>query len=136
MPHLEIKADLDNLKPVRDYISENAQLAGLPIERIGDLLLAVDEAITNIITHGCSDSERTITIDMQTDCDPLVVRIVDNCEQFDPTTVDAPDLNAPPLERTQPGGYGIYLLKNLVDRVTYQTLTDGQNELTLFVQCR
>ena len=50
---------------------------------------------------------------------------------FDPPAAAEPDLDAPPLERAKPGGYGISLLRSLVDQVNYQFQADGRNELTL-----
>lgn len=131
MQRLEILPDLDNLKQVRDFITESAQLAGLSPEKIGELLLAVDEAVTNIIMHGGIDAAHHIEIETQASPDTLSIRILDNGRQFDPTAAAEPDLDAPPLECAKPGGYGIYLLRSLVDQVNYQFQADGRNELTL-----
>lgn len=129
--HLEIAADLDNLKQVRDFIEESTQLAGLDHERTGELLLAVDEAVTNIIMHGCPQGGCSIEMEFQGDPDACIIRIRDDAPLFDPTSRQEPDLDIPPLERESPGGFGVYLFKHLVDQTSYRTTPDGRNELTL-----
>jgi serine/threonine-protein kinase RsbW len=129
--HLEIAADLDSLKQVRDFIEESTRLAGLDHERTGELLLAVDEAVTNIIMHGCPQGGCTIELEFQGASDGCFIRIRDNARLFDPTVILEPDLDIPPLERESPGGFGVYLFKHLVDQTSYRTTPDGRNELTL-----
>lgn len=131
MQKLEITPELDNLKQVRDFITDSAHLADLSSEKTGELLLAVDEAVTNIIMHGGTDATQHIEIETQASPDSLSIRILDYGRQFDPTAAVEPDLDVPPLERAKPGGYGISLLRSLVDQVNYQFQADGRNELTL-----
>jgi len=128
---LEIAADLDNLKLARDFVEESSQFAGLDENRTGELLLAVDEAVTNIITHGCTQRECIIQMEFESDPEACVVRIRDTAPLFDPTARIDPDLSIPPLERDEPGGFGVYLFKHLVDQASYRTTPDGRNELTL-----
>ncbi len=129
--HLEIAADLDNLKQVRDFIEETTQSSGLNHERTGELLLAVDEAVTNIIMHGCPGGGCAIELEFRGDPDACTIHIRDNATLFDPTAMPAPNLDIPPLERDAPGGFGVYLFEHLVDQTSYRTTPDGRNELTL-----
>lgn len=129
--HLEIAADLDNLKKVRDFIEETTQLTGLADEITGELLLAVDEAVTNIIVHGCPEGGCAIELEVQGDPGSCIIRIRDDAPLFDPTTMREPDLDIPPLERDVSGGFGVYLFKHLVDQTSYRITPDGRNELTL-----
>ena len=48
---LVIKSRTENLSSLRDFISDNANNAGLSTDDIDDIILAVDEACTNIIKH-------------------------------------------------------------------------------------
>lgn len=128
---LIIKADRDNLSQVRDFIQESAGTAGVDADGIGDLLIAVDEAVTNTIIHGCKSGDGCIAIEIDNQPEALVVRIVDNCSLFDPTQNTDPDLMASPLDREEAGGFGVYLLKRLVDEISYKATEDGRNELTL-----
>jgi serine/threonine-protein kinase RsbW len=129
--HLKIAADLDNLKQIRDFVEASARLAGLHQERTGELILAVDEAVTNIVMHGCQQGNCTIELEFQTNLDDCIIRIRDNARLFDPIAVSDPDLCISPLERQMPGGFGVYLFKHLVDQTSYRATPDGRNELTL-----
>lgn len=132
--HLEIAADLDNLRQVRDFIASGTQLAGLDQGRTGELLLAVDEAVTNIVMHGCPQGGCTIDLEFQGNAEACIIHIRDDARLFDPTAVNDPDLHISPLERENPGGFGVYLFKHLVDQASYRAMPDGRNELTLVKQ--
>lgn len=128
---LHLAAHFDSLKPIREFILESAQSAGLGQESSGELLLAVDEAVTNIVMHGCPQGGCTIELEFRSNPDACVVHIRDDAPLFDPTALDDPDLAVSPFDREEPGGFGVYLFKHLVDRTSYRTTPDGRNELTL-----
>lgn len=131
MQRLAIPADLDNLGQVRDFVEKETHQAGLSEGHAGELLLAVDEAVTNIIMHGCPDGGCGIELEVDKVDGACVIRIRDDGPLFDPTAMHDPDLAVSPLERDTPGGFGIYLIRHLVDDASYQTTSDGRNELTL-----
>lgn len=133
---LAIKADLDNLGQVRDFIEENMEETGLSQECAGELLLAVDEAVSNIIMHGFkSKSDGDIQVEVTQQPDALLVHIRDNAPLFDPTRDRNPHLEISPLEREAPGGFGVYLLNHLVDKIDYRVTEDGRNELAMLKYC-
>lgn len=133
VPHtLEIKSDLDNLGRVRDFIEANTKTSGLSSDKAGEFLLAIDEAVSNIIMHGFkSDPDGQIELTVTRQPEALLVRIRDNAPLFDPTQNSNPHLGISPLERDAPGGFGVYLLNHLVDRVAYRVTDDGRNELSI-----
>jgi serine/threonine-protein kinase RsbW len=53
----------------------------------------------------------------------------DQGKAFDPTQKEDPDIDLNPSER-QIGGLGIYIVKNIMNEVTYQRL-EGKNLLTM-----
>ena len=129
---LEIKADLGNLGRVRDFIETSLLAAGLSTDKAGELLLAIDEAVSNIIMHGFkSAADGQIELEVQQQPEALLVHIRDNAPLFDPTQNLNPHLEISPLERDAPGGFGVYLLNHLVDRIAYRVTDDGRNELTM-----
>jgi len=131
MQRLAIPADLDNLGQVRDFVEKESHQAGLSEGHAGELLLAVDEAVTNIIMHGCPEGGCGIEVEVDKVDGACVIRIRDDGPLFDPTAMHDPDLAVSPLERDAPGGFGVYLIRHLVDDASYRTTTDGRNELTL-----
>jgi serine/threonine-protein kinase RsbW len=103
---------------------------GVDAATIPDVVLAVDEAATNIILHGYQGQEGIIEIEVEQEGDALVVRLRDEAVPFDPTSVPLPDLTVP-LEQRAPGGLGIYLIRQVMDEVAYRITSQGGNELTL-----
>lgn len=130
MATLRITSEIDNLAKARRFIEETAAYFTDDAEIIGDVVLAVDEALTNVIVHGYQDAAGMIEIEVASGQDVLVIRLRDWAPSFDPTSVPAPDLNAP-LSRRIPGGLGVYMMRRLTDEMHYRTTPEGKNELTL-----
>ena len=70
-----------------------------------------------------------ITITAQLDGGTLVFTITDKGEEFDPTKVEEADVTLDAEDR-QIGGLGIFIVRNIMNEVTYQRL-EGKNILTL-----
>jgi serine/threonine-protein kinase RsbW len=123
-------AELEALGVFRDFIGRIGDEAGLQPELRDDLKLAVDEACTNIITHGYAGMDPgSIILDVQLAPAAIQVRITDFGHAFEPSQAPAPDINAP-LDERAPGGFGLFFIYSVMDEVEY--LADGvSNCLTL-----
>ena len=128
---LEVRPSLDDLARVRDFIEVSAGAADLAADRIGELVLAVDEAVSNIVMHGGTPDAGRIEIRVLRGPGEVLVQIQDEGLPFDPTQADEQHLGLSPLERERPGGFGLNLINRLVDRVDYRVGEDGRNELAL-----
>jgi serine/threonine-protein kinase RsbW len=125
-----ISAEVENLSAVRDFVAQQAMIHGADPDALYDLILAVDEAVTNIVVHGYGDQVGTIEIAVRREGDALVVYLHDQAAPFDPHAVPPPDLSLP-LEKRPIGGMGVHMMKQLVDRVIHRVPPQGGNELTL-----
>lgn len=128
--HLTIDAKLDCLSTIRRFVRGYAEGWGMHPEATADLVLAVDEAATNIIVHGYRGQDGIINVEIEQDGDALVVYLRDSAPPFDPTTLPPPDLSLP-LEKRPLGGMGVFLLNGLMDDVRHKVTSEGGNELTL-----
>lgn len=129
---LEVTANLDNLKQVRDFVEDKARLSGLCQEKLGELLLAVDEIISNIIMHAYSGlTDGNIEITFINDNQQCTLEIVDHAPLHNPLNTAAPDLSCSPMDNDEPGGYGLTLIKSMVDTISYQVTPDNKNKLLL-----
>lgn len=131
MPTKRFTCSLNNLEKICDYITDCAKQAGLNETEVYSVQLAVDEASTNIIEHGYGQ-ECPSRIDIKCDIleDGLKVVIYDDADPFDPETVPKPEINVP-LEDIKPRGLGIYLMRQMMDEVSYQSSSDKGNTLTM-----
>jgi serine/threonine-protein kinase RsbW len=125
-----IAAKLNNLREIRRFIQETATALGVDAAMIPDIVLAVDEAASNIVFHGYQVREGVIQIEVERRGNALVVRLRDEATPFDPTSVPPPDLSLP-LEQRPLGGMGIHLMRQVMDEVIHRITPQGGNELTL-----
>ena len=127
---LRMDAQLENLSAIRDFVEDTATRLTVTPAVIPNVVLAVDEMVTNIIEHGYRGQSGSIEIDISTREDALIIQLRDQAPPFDPTTRPPPDLSIPFDERT-PGGLGIYLTRKVMDDVQHQVTITHANELTM-----
>jgi anti-sigma regulatory factor (Ser/Thr protein kinase) len=127
---LRVIAELRNLDAIRHFVRDTATTLEVDADAIYDALLAVTEAATNIIVHGYRNKPGIIEIEMSREGDSLLVRLRDQADPFDPTSVPAPDLTLP-LEKRPSGGMGIHVIRQVTDEMIYRAIPKGGNELTL-----
>jgi anti-sigma regulatory factor (Ser/Thr protein kinase) len=130
VPVLRTTAELANLGRIRRFVEDAATALGADATALRSLLLAVDEASTNIILHGYRGQGGTITIAVARAEENLIIRLTDTAEPFDPTGVLPPDV-ALPLESRRVGGMGLHLIRQATDAVMHRIPPQGGNELTL-----
>jgi serine/threonine-protein kinase RsbW len=131
---LRIAARLENLSSIRRFVQEAAMARGAGPATVRQILLAVDEASTNIIVHGYRGRDGTIEVELAREGENLIIRLRDTAEPFDPTAVPPPDLAVPLAERPI-GGLGIQLVRQAMDGVSHRIRPEGGNELTLVRRC-
>jgi len=128
---LVIKSKTENLSTIREFVSENANDAGLSKEEIDDIILAVDEACTNIIKHAYKsfpDGEIIIAIDYTKK--KFTIKLIDHGTSFNPDLIPEPDLQKYYRQR-RVGGLGLYLMKTLMDDVQYVSIPGKYNQVLL-----
>ena len=125
---LKVRADLEQLSQIREYAIESATALGVVPSAFDDVRLAVDEAVTNIITHGYG-GPGDIEMDLTTKGSDLIVRLRDQAPPFDLAFAPPTDLS-PPGERDNPGGFGVFLMQSVMDNIAHQATKTG-NELTM-----
>ena len=125
-----MKNQVGELVHVARFIEEIGEELGLGMELMKDLNLVMEEMVSNIIFYAYPEgSEATIELAAECDGKELTFLLTDNGREFDPTLKDDPDLDVNPAER-EIGGMSIYIVRSLMDNVTYQRLGD-KNLLTL-----
>lgn len=128
---LKVKSKTENLSEIRDFVSSNAAKAGISSAAIDSIILAVDEACTNIIKHAYKLSPNgEIIIRIDYDEDKFTISIIDYGNSFDPNLVPRPDLQKYYREH-RVGGLGMYLMKSLMDDVKYTSIPGKYNQVLL-----
>jgi serine/threonine-protein kinase RsbW len=128
---LLIKSRTENLTTVREFISSAIEEVNAPLDIAGDIVLAVDEACTNIIKHAYKYyPEGDITIKLKYSKAKIEVNITDYGEPFAPESIPTPDLKKY-FEEKRVGGLGMYLMKSLMDDVHYKSVPGKYNQVFL-----
>lgn len=118
---LVIDSRLEAVAQARDWLAERASQAGFPPSMINDLKLAFTEAATNVVRHAYGGQPgHEIILSLATDDEALTLTIRDFGRQFDTDRYQEPNLSEP-----QEGGYGVFLMHNLMDEVRYDTPEEG-----------
>ena len=128
---LLVKSRTENLTAVREFISSTVEEVNIPPDIAGDIVLAVDEACTNIIKHAYKYSpEGNIKIKLTYSDKKIVVEITDHGASFHPDAVPKPDLKKY-FEEKRVGGLGMYLMKSLMDDIHYKSIPGKFNQVLL-----
>jgi serine/threonine-protein kinase RsbW len=127
---LRVAADVAQLATIRAFVEQHSRVLGIDSFEIYDLILAVNEAATNIVVHGYRGRPGAIEIELRQLGDAIEIRLRDQAPLFDPTRVPAPDLTLP-LHKRPLGGMGVHVTRELMDVMRYRVTPEGGNELTL-----
>jgi len=122
MKQISFPGEISSLAPIAIFLEELSLEAGLETKAHFGLQLAVDELVTNIITHAYEECGKRgdVLFEVEVDEKKLVLVIVDTGAFYDPTQKGRPvDLDKP-LEERQIGGLGIYLALQSVDQFRYE----------------
>ena len=127
---LKFKNQVAELQHVNLFVEEICDELGLDMELQMNLNLALEEVVSNVIFYAYPEGT-TADIELLAEYDGKVLTLVlsDQGKHFDPTAKEDPDPDVHPADR-ELGGMGIYIVKNIMNEVTYQRL-EGRNLLTM-----
>jgi serine/threonine-protein kinase RsbW len=131
MSKITFDADFDNLDEIREFVGEAARQVGFSDKEIYSIQLAADEASSNIIEHayaGVGDGK--IEIYCRASKNELTIVMRDHGKSFNPSSVPEPNVQADLSER-KIGGLGMYLMRKLMDEVSYESSLETGNVLTM-----
>ena len=125
--HIEVESDPKNLITVEEFVNYFAKDLGLSDEQLSVLLLAVTEATTNAIIHANKcDLSKLVSIHAYIEDSKLIVKVKDEGEGFDPSTIPNP---TEPENLLKDSGRGVFLMKVYMDKVEYNVTPDGMETI-------
>ncbi len=126
-------SDLSQLSALRTFLDTACRRAWnveADDERLCQLELAAHEAATNIIRHAYQGQpDQPIHLTVEADGETARVTLSHFGRDFDPDAVPAPDFDG-----NRFGGFGLYLIGQLVDEVTYIRDDEGRLGIRLFIR--
>jgi serine/threonine-protein kinase RsbW len=129
--NIRIPATLDELHHVYSWAEEHLLQTGIPESKRFDIMLALSEAVTNAIRHGCHGSKKDfVDIEVKITSNAVNLRVHDCGTGFEPEALPDPTKSE---NLTIPNGRGVFLIKNLADDVHYDFAADGTTVSVKFV---
>lgn len=132
---VEIRSNPLYLSGVREMIAAVAKRLGFAEDACGQMALAVDEALCNVIRHGYNkQADRPIWLSLFPEggawatgepsplngavderAEALRIVIEDEAQQVDPSKIQSRD-----LDQIRPGGLGVHIIKTVMDEATFE----------------
>lgn len=120
----EFPAARSAIPAVHDFVMGTLQEHGVAPQSSADIVLACDEAATNIVEHAFSGETKLIprrnsfvlALHCRKNC--VTATFFDSGRSFDPNSVESPDVRKN-LRGERKGGYGVFLIRKLVDKIVY-----------------
>jgi len=131
----EIKAELAEIERINGQLDGFAEKHAIPSDIIQKFKIAIDDLVTNIISHGLrDDDDQTIEVKFECSEEQMVVEIIDEGMPFDMFETAKPDTTLS-IEDREIGGLGILLVNELMDEVAYQR-RNNSNVVRLIMKLR
>lgn len=94
------------------------------------LRLVLEELVVNVVNYAYGEGgDGPLDITVENRDDAIVITLTDQGVPFNPLEQEAPDTDLPPEDRPI-GGLGIFLVREMMDNVTYR-YEAGRNILTV-----
>lgn len=130
---IQMVSDPNYLSGARDLVASVARRLGFPEEGCGQIALALDEALCNVIRHGYDrrrDGPIWISLwplHAENGSGPgLRIVVEDEAKQVDPAVIKSRD-----LDEIRPGGLGVHIIRQVMDEVKYEKRDRAGMRLTL-----
>lgn len=113
--HFECNSCPSQMSLIRERVRNAAKEFGFDEDTVPQLVLAVDEACTNIIRHAYEGrTDQKIEMDIQSNGKVWEVRLRDYGKKCDPAKLKSRN-----LDDVRPGGLGIFFIQNAFDEVFF-----------------
>ena len=122
----DLKCDASKLCEFRGKLRSLLEAGGWEANDIQQIVLAIDEALTNVMRHAYGDEGGPIRLEVCDDSDKTEFFIEDKGPSFDPTV-----LPEPKLPKEDPGGLGVHFIRAIMDQFSYDKEFQPGNRIHL-----
>ena len=131
MKSIAVPAVTDSYVLVIEFVEGELARYECSDKAIYQIEASIEEIVVNIASYAGLSHDDEIEIRCEVLDDPLcvVLKFLDGGIPFDPLVADDPDISPEGLENRE-GGLGIFMVKNMMDDVSY-SYEGGKNTLTL-----
>jgi len=131
-----VPATTDHLSEIREFLRTRIREAGFSEFEENGIVLAVDEACSNLIRHAYhNDASQVVEVSLSITPAEVKVSIADTATPFDPSAAQVPDMPAY-LEERRNGGLGILIMRRVMDDIVYVPCGQASNKNLLVLTKR
>jgi anti-sigma regulatory factor (Ser/Thr protein kinase) len=124
---IRIPSDPKQLYLMRRLVQEVSLAHGFTEEEVKRIVLAMDEACSNVIRHAYEGAPSgTIVIEAGPFEDGVLFEVIDHGRKVDPDSIKPRS-----LEEVQPGGLGTHFIRAVMDEVSYDTTSGPGTRLRM-----
>jgi serine/threonine-protein kinase RsbW len=126
---ISVAGDAAQLPVLTRFLTQFWSTAGLPAAESVKFELALEEVFMNVVMHALPGADTQVEVSLIL-CDGALTLMVENDgPRFDPLLLPAPDVAAT-LEERKVGGLGVFLVRQMMDAVSYQRVA-ARNQLRM-----
>lgn len=127
---LELPSDVRSIEHVVEYVVRRCQACETHAHRLRlNFRVGLTEALANAMLYGnAHDPSKRVRVEVTLTRGAIRARVIDEGLGFDPCAIPDPTR---PENLLKPGGRGLFLMRQLLDEVTYN---DRGNEVTLVLR--
>jgi serine/threonine-protein kinase RsbW len=115
---IQIPSLIENIRVVESFIDNSKDEFEFEDDIYGNIMVAVTESVNNAIRHGNKfDKDKNVYLSLQVDQNQLTFEVEDEGPGFDFESLPDP---TSPENLENPGGRGIFLMRNLCDQVNFE----------------
>lgn len=114
------QSDTCQLASVRHAVRDFLHACGLTESETEVLVLAIDEACTNVIRYAYNHECRPVRLLMEHTDNQIRITLRDYGKSCEPDKI-----KSRPLEEIRPGGVGVHIIRHVFDEVTYTPKSRG-----------
>lgn len=128
---MTVNATVENLESVTAFVDGCLEELACPLRAQMQIDIAVDEVFSNIAYYAYPTDAGTVTVQVEAAAEPaaVILTFIDGGTPYDPLSHEDPDMTLPAEDRPI-GGLGIYMVRKIMDRVSY-TCESGKNILKI-----
>ncbi|MBR2589938.1 MAG: SpoIIE family protein phosphatase [Clostridia bacterium] len=116
---MTLDATLENVTTAVNFVGDKAKELNFERKAQYHIEMAVDEIISNVARYAYDKQEGTVDIAVHSDEKCMCITVKDSGVPYNPLEKEDPDVTLSADERGI-GGYGIYLVKKVMDEVEYR----------------
>jgi len=126
-----VSNDASQLSVLNDFLQEFWSAASLPPAQAMTFELALEEVFMNVVMHGSHPGTVSLVdVSLIFTAGGVTMTVEDTGPAFDPLTLPRPNIEAG-IDDRPVGGLGVFLVRELMDAVTYQRIgTHNQLRMT------